>query len=256
VICQLRFPPILRIDAELPATYQESIRQEYPLFQEKAGELPAQVLEQIAKTLPPGIADSIFPTGKAYEFRSDDKQWIVSLTKDFLALTSTNYRRWEDFKAHLKTPFEALIEHYKPAFFSRIGLRYQNQIQKSTLGLENHHWSDLLTPVIAAELNSPDIATDDIEEAGHIVVIRLEGDLGRVRMQHGLSRGLQEKDRKEKGHKAYLIDNDFFTEQKTENQNAWDTLDKFNQQSGRLFRWCITDQLHKAMEPQPVGAGD
>jgi uncharacterized protein (TIGR04255 family) len=35
VICQLRFPTILRISAEPPATFQERIRLHYPTFQEK-----------------------------------------------------------------------------------------------------------------------------------------------------------------------------------------------------------------------------
>jgi uncharacterized protein (TIGR04255 family) len=30
VICQVRFPKILRIDAEVPVNFQEEIRSEYP----------------------------------------------------------------------------------------------------------------------------------------------------------------------------------------------------------------------------------
>ena len=37
VICQLRFPPILKIDTELPDKFQESIRNDFPEFQEKEG---------------------------------------------------------------------------------------------------------------------------------------------------------------------------------------------------------------------------
>ena len=35
VICQLRFPPILKIDAEVPADFQESIRKDFPKFSER-----------------------------------------------------------------------------------------------------------------------------------------------------------------------------------------------------------------------------
>ena len=34
VICQLRFPSILRIDSEAPAVFQERVRKEYPMYQE------------------------------------------------------------------------------------------------------------------------------------------------------------------------------------------------------------------------------
>jgi len=32
VICQVRFPRILRIDSELPVAFQEAIRDQFPLF--------------------------------------------------------------------------------------------------------------------------------------------------------------------------------------------------------------------------------
>ena len=37
VICQFRFPPILRIDSELPAQFQDRIRHEFPSLIEKSG---------------------------------------------------------------------------------------------------------------------------------------------------------------------------------------------------------------------------
>ena len=35
VICQLRFAPILKIDAEIPADFQEMIRADFPNYSEK-----------------------------------------------------------------------------------------------------------------------------------------------------------------------------------------------------------------------------
>lgn len=39
VICQLRYPPILRIGAEAPAAFQEVIRKDYPLYSSVRPEL-------------------------------------------------------------------------------------------------------------------------------------------------------------------------------------------------------------------------
>src|SRR5258708_12324597 len=36
VICQLRFPPILRINTEVPVAFQERVKQDYPFYQEKS----------------------------------------------------------------------------------------------------------------------------------------------------------------------------------------------------------------------------
>ena len=41
VVCQLRFPTILRIEASSPADFQDAIREAYPLFiTKKSPELP------------------------------------------------------------------------------------------------------------------------------------------------------------------------------------------------------------------------
>jgi len=244
VICQLRFPPILRIDSVVPADFQDWIRDQYPFFDEKAG-LTAQPSPEVLERLPADAINALFRPRKAYEFRSDDQEWVLVLTKDFLALTSNNYVRWEEFAEHLVKPFEALNRSYAPAFFSRIGLRYQNVIQKTKLDLGDISWSQLLKPYISAELSLPGIA-DSIVEAAHNVVVKLDEYDSMVRIQHGLVQRVQD------GEHCYLIDNDFFTERRTEVEDVWATLSFFNNRSRRLFRWCVEDELHNAMGPQLV----
>ena len=36
VICQLKFPPVLRIDADMPVEFQDCIRREFPNYDEKS----------------------------------------------------------------------------------------------------------------------------------------------------------------------------------------------------------------------------
>src|SRR5438132_1497631 len=126
VVCQLRFPSILRIDSELPAAFQEKIRGAYPIFRENQItdlkiDLPPEIVQ-----LSGGAIPASWRTGKvSYDFISADEQWKVGLTREFIALTTAKYERWEDFKAHLEAPLQAFIELYSPAFFSRIGLRYR-----------------------------------------------------------------------------------------------------------------------------------
>lgn len=75
VLCQLRFPTILRIDTEPPAAFQEIIRRDYPNFQErpKSG-LPSGIPPQISRLLG---AEQPFWSPKLYEFSSSDKLWSV-----------------------------------------------------------------------------------------------------------------------------------------------------------------------------------
>ena len=79
VICQLRFPEILSIDASEPAAFQDRIRREYPQYEKKIEQLPPQMVN--GKPVPQGTVNN-------YQFISEDGQWKVSLTKSFVALST------------------------------------------------------------------------------------------------------------------------------------------------------------------------
>lgn len=249
VICQLRFPAVLRIEAEPPAAFQERIRKEYPVLREggagNAVELPPSMPEVVQNLVRSTLSSR--QKGKiAYDFVATDEKWAVGLTREFLSLSSTHYTRWEEFKSHLDGPLRALIEVYSPAFFSRIGLRYQDVIKRSQLGLQDRAWSDLIRPHVAGMLASPDLL-GTVAGISTQAIIEFPNKAGQVGIRHGLA---QQSDTRED---CYLIDSDFSTQQKTGVDDARDILDYFNRQSGRLFRWCITDTLHRAMEPRNIG---
>lgn len=251
VICQLRFPTILRIETELPAEFQELIRSEYPLFSQKADE-PGSLPQAFLEELPPEIRSHWLSPSvtKNYEFVSKDEDWKINLTSGFIALTSFRYRRWEEFKDHLVGPFEALRRVYQPTFFTRIGLRYQDVIWRSVLNLRDIPWSDLLQPYILGALAAPHIPDENVLVSSQTVVIRLLKDYGQVRIRHGLARrpGSEEI--------GYIIDSDFSSEERTEADYVLERLNAFNRRGRRLFRWCITDRLHQAMEPEPIARSD
>jgi len=248
VICQLRFPPILRIDTELPARFQEAIRHEYPLFEEKhegVAEIPAELAEQLPADFLrlPGIGSM---DRKSYQFRTLDEQWALSLTRDFIALDTSHYTRWEEFQQHFAKPFEVLLDEYSPAIFSRIGLRYQDVIRRSRLGLSDTPWSELLQPYIAGMLASTDLDGDHIDSTMQVVEMKLANNYGKVKIRHGFATD------RTTGEVCYLIDNDFFAEKVKESHEVLNRLTQFNLRARRLFRWCITDRLHEAMDPQPI----
>ncbi len=239
VICQLRFPTILRIDSDPPA-FQERVRHDYPLYKEAdvfAGpQLPPEVLNLFRGNIAPPITR---------QFQSADERWTLGLNRDFLALSTNCYERWEGFRPRLVAAVTALQEAYAPAFYSRTGLRYRNVIDRAALDLPERPWADLLASHVAAELSAPDMASD-VVEAAHNTVFRLDGDGGQVR----LMRALQKSD---SGSAVYVIDADFFTETRTEPANAFVLLDHFNRQAARLFRWCISPALHEHLGPRPIG---
>jgi len=240
VICQLRFPAILKISSGPPADFQESLRRFYPLYRE----IPPV---DIATGFPPELVNvigNLLPNqgSKTYEFSTQDGNWQVTLTQESLALSCKRYVRWEEFRELLLSALELLLRIYEPSFFTRIGLRYRDVIARNQLGLSDVPWRDLLSRELAAEFHSR--VAQSIENTGHQIVLRLQDDVAKVTLQHGLGN--------KSGEICYIIDSDFYVNERTGARDATRILDYFNRQAGRLFRWCITDRLHQAMEPQRV----
>ena len=246
VICQLRFPPILKIDAEIPAVFQDRVRGDYSTFRETSqsnfpipqnlkDQIPVDVLKQIGG----------FSGEKNYEFSSEDSQWTINLSRTFIALSTTKYQRWAQFKEKLNGPLSAFIDIYSPAFFSRIGLRYVNVIKRSALGLNNCDWSELLQPYVLGVVTSPLMRERILNlETNH--EIQLSDQESRVRIVTRLVKSVDGDEQ------CYMIDSDLFNNSKKDTNQAIEKLDYLNQRASRLIRWCITDRLDRAMEPEAL----
>lgn len=234
VVCQLKFPTILRIDTEAPAAFQEKIRHNFPEYGMKAPQFPSGM------SLPPDVLQMMFGTtgGVTHEFLTADGKSRVSLMREFVALSTSDYKEWKDFMAALSVPLAALTEVYQPAYFSRVGLRYRDQIERKKLGLEGVPWSELLRPEVAGELADAEIAPNVVRIVRE-VGIKIPDGSGDIRIVHGLDGNGE----------IYMIDADFFTERKTQTGETGDVLKSFNRRAGNLFRWCLKSRLHLAMDP-------
>ncbi len=239
VICQLRFPPILRIDSENAADFQDAIRQEYPLYSEEE-EIPEFPLpEPLA-----GVMKMRQGANSVKRFSSSDNLWTVALARNFIALTTKRYERWEGFHSRLRCSVDALEGIYKPAFYTRVGLRYIDVIRRSELKLKEVPWSELLAKNILSELGSN--LEHAVKEVNHEALIGLGDAMSDVRVRHGLKKDATS------GEETYHIDADFYTNKRTECNAINDQLDYFKTQAARFFRWCLTERLHNAMVPEPI----
>ena len=243
VICQIRFPTILQIGSEEPTAFQNSVRAEYPLYEkaDRPGKLPREISELLAQLPVPLPVE-----GPTHRFLTADSTRFIALARDFLAVTEKNYKRWEDFREEVKRAQHGVAEIYKPAFYSRIGLRYKDVIDRDKLRLADHEWDSLVKSSIIGVLGVAEVR-DHVEGLVGQALIRLdEVPGGFVGLRHGLI------DLGPNGKKAYQIDVDCFTEERNESQDVFGVLDKFNRVAGNLFRWAITSQLHDALEPMDV----
>lgn len=243
VICQIKFPAILRIGSGDVADFQDRIREGYPLYQlqESPFDLPS-----VPKELAAFVEQMMPKPPRTHKFLTKDSGRFISLSQDFLAVSEANYTKWDLFRQEVSNAEKALREVYKPAFYSRLGLRYRDLISPESLGLSNVKWSDLLTQYIVAELGDPKVA-DAISQIRTRCVIELsEIPGGRVILTHGLFK------QTETAPQCYLIDADFAIENVEVLDETFNILDKFNRLAGRLFRWAISEKLHNAMGPKPV----
>ena len=157
VICQLRFPAILRIDAQAPAQFQEAIRGDYPQFSQRMENLPPR--KEGGKLVPQG-------TQPNYQFLAKDNHWKVNLTKNFISLSTNHYTRWEDFAKRLDKVLAAFIRLYQPTYFERVGLRFINSISRRALELEGAQWRELLQPGFLGLLAEPDMKEQGVMGEG------------------------------------------------------------------------------------------
>jgi uncharacterized protein (TIGR04255 family) len=241
VICQLRFPTILEIGSEPPALFQKKIRATYPLYEKGEAPLPKEIAEILAQFPIPKPSEGI-----SHKFLTADSNRFISLASGFVALTDHKYQQWGQFRRELVLAQTSLEEVYQPTFYSRIGLRYRNVIDKEEIGLGNEPWDSLLNSPLIGLLGASNIG-------GHVRTIQTEasikidedevpGDLQPYGMALDPFPGRKP---------VYVIDVDLYTNERSSGNDV-SLLDRFNRIVGNLFRWAISPKLHQALEPRAI----
>jgi uncharacterized protein (TIGR04255 family) len=239
VIGQVRFPPILRIERDAPAEFQDLIRNEFPLF-ERANPLMIQPLPQeIMNAFGSGSGISV------YNFLTEDRRTAIELTPQSMGLTSQSYLLWEQFFERMGVALAAFQNIYNPAFYTRVGLRYQNLIDRKKIEFEQVPWSRLLRQEILGELAIKEFE-DNVLGANRLLHVKMPSGAGAMLLRHGFGM-VPGQDQV-----GYVIDFDFSTEQKTEVADVRPVLSRLHDEVGRAFRWSITPKLHEALGPTAV----
>lgn len=249
VAAQLRFSPILRIEAEPPAEFQEAIRERYPLYRRAAAPgLPAEIPVPL-RNLIEGMGSGAIPVQHIFETR--DQRSSVTLTRDTLMLKTTAYIRWEAFKEDLNRMRPAFERIYRPEPYARIALRYVDVVRRSILGLRDRAWAELLNPFIGGELSAPEFG-ESVDATSRQTHCKLDGENVFLVLRTGIALA-EPAHAGEIKEKCFLIDSEFHTHGLTEIDHVQRTLDIFNRASGNLFRWAIQPRLREALQPQPLG---
>ncbi|MGC2162788.1 MAG: TIGR04255 family protein [Silvibacterium sp.] len=239
VVAEARFPPLLRIETEIPAKFQETLRGEFPLFQEI---IPLSfATPEIMKIFQ---SSNVIPSAKTFTFTSADGGWSLALNRESISLTCRKYSRWNEFREKWEKTLTALHAVYEPQFLLRLGLRYRDVISKGRLGLQDVPWHDLLSRGIVGVVHTP--IEPLLDTSWSQTVFKLQRGNTQVLLQHGLQ------PIPPSGEKCYIFDADFSTQSRTEPHHALDAFQYFNKRSWYFFRACIADRLHNAMQPESI----
>ena len=202
VICQLRFPEILTIGANLPVEFQEAIRDDFPQYVAKKETLPPKITGT-----PGNFSLENPPQTVNYHFISADGNWKVNLTSKFISLSCNRYTRWEDFAKKLDKPLTAFIQIYRPAYFERVGLRYMNFFDRKDLDLEELPYRELFTPLYLGPYGYDQVPERAVSRFGLDMEFALMGGCkAKIHAGPGMVRRVQDKEARMK----YILDMDLY----------------------------------------------
>ena len=242
VICQFRFPEILTIQANLPAVFQEAIRNEFPRFSSRK-ETPAPKLSGVPGNMSLQKQDPI----NNYQFFSADGNWRINLTSRFISLSCSKYTSWEEFAGKLDKPLAAFIQTYHPAFFERVGLRYLNFFSRQELGLEGTPYREMFAPCYLGPLMEDDVPEANTTRCSVDTEMSIRGGC-RVKIHAGP--GLVKRQGQPDNEVKFVFDQDLYTVGQLEIKLAVGALQTLHSQADSIFRGAITPLTHDAMDPR------
>lgn len=242
VVCQLRFPPILKVSKD-PIGFQERVRKTYPEYVKELPviqgvEIPKAVLTKLQAQM--GLSP-------VHNFSTSSPQARhIKLSRDSLSLFETGYKNWESFSGEFYSVEREFRAEYDPAHYTRVGLLYRNIIDPVTLGLgERPDWSKLINSRFLGLLQGSDLS-EQITASMAETTLALKDE---IKSSLKLNYGLVHRKENKKKIAGYMICADFFANGKVMPDDFKQLLDGYNQTMGDLFRWAITGDLCRAMEP-------
>ncbi len=232
VVCQVRFPPILRIAREEPSDFQEKVRGRFPEL---------EIEQSLRVRLPNGVSEGLQAEAqpKIYRFHAADKQATVSLGVNFYSLSTTRYTHWLDFLNDLMLAHTAAQAVYQPAYATRIGLRY---IDRFTLANTGYATVDDIRSLFRPELVSP-------------IAGELWGSTDNYLSQHLLHDedeawlALRFGYRVEEAKPGFILDFDYYQEGQLALDDLATRCDRYHAAIYNAFRWCLLPEALQVFKP-------
>ena len=233
VICQVRFPPILRIARSEPSEFQDLIRNRFPVLGMEQG---------LVFPIPQLGADIPLPEiqPRVYKFATDDNKSVISLSVDFYAVSTNSYHHWQEFINDLALAHDAVSRTYQPSYATRVGLRFVNRLTTANTNSKDYRGIlSMLQPVLVSQLSTP--VWDEPDEA--VTQTILTDDRGKLALRTIFGHDVASHD------PFFVLDFDYFEEGKIELTDLIERCHRYHDRTYRAFRWCFLDKSMSVFHP-------
>ena len=234
VICQVRFPPLLKIVEKLPAEFQQQVRKRFPVF---------GVRNPISIEVNPNGIPVSGQLPNDFEFKTPDGQTTASLGVSFVALSTQHYLGWTAFAKDLRLVFGAFTKAYRTVPPTRIGLRYINDLTyQNTSVTTREDLLGILNPDLLAILLNPSWTLP----VGYSMRLLLEDGEERLSIRIGFESTPQP---------HVVLDYDYFSETGFSSDLTARQLSQAVSSYHRIiynaFRWSIREDSVHIFQPKP-----
>jgi len=234
-ICRLDFRSVPEINEDLLNRFRDVVKSDFPKVEEKTIRAITARLEQS------GVLEQVtLPDQKMFQYIDANSENKIELAPDHLAIESFKYINFREFGKNIELALGAFGELVENPDFTRLGLRYVNQIvlnKGNPLIWANYVDSSFVSVIDRFFERSPNLARTMSQ-------VVLNYDEYKLNFNYGIhnSEFPAKISRKE-----FILDFDFYTEY-VEKEQIMPQLIRFNKESGIMFEKCIKDTLRKHME--------
>jgi len=240
VLAQIRFPPIFMIEkGEFIASFQEAIRDDYPLSNEsrRGGIL-----------LGPGGLSLPAQEAKSWQFSDSSAQWRVTLAANFVSLETRHYTSRSDFLERLRVVAVAVEVTIKPKMIDRLGIRYIDQVRGQPFRDLKKIIREPILGVLASEFAGT-IEHSLTETSFSVEAAKIVARWGLLPPNATIDPGILEAI----DEPSWLLDLDMYREEHApfEIASMIDSFDVFAQRLYTIFRWAVTPEFLRIYGGQP-----
>lgn len=225
VVCQVRFPSILRIAQEEPAEFQELIRKRFPGFEK-------QHSFQLKLALPGNPAASTAELQPIiFTFTNAGEQTQAVLSPGFYAVSAKKYSGWRAFLKDLQVVHSAVVDTYEPAYATRVGLRYINRLTlENTETTTREGLFDLTRAELTATLRGQ--IWESVE--GMLGIVNFADPPAQLNLRYGLE--------VDESVPSFLLDFDYFEEGQIDLSEVLGRCGQYHETIYHAFRWMVKDE--------------